>query len=235
MEKEGFIYRLFTSKEKRLMKRAYAGINDEINKFNDYTHSLKYPKIVDNDYFRTQYQEYIAPFKIDADSLYKESVIRMLNQERILKEMTACLMIIDNNIAKIKKDIKDAESEVEDAIKEMKQFIENGCNGFFKLTPIKYSTPIYCYCSNIKVENNDDIPYIVGNVYTTMESDKLKAGKIVKITPIDFHISNDFSYKELTEIYIPKRIEMEKITNEGEAIDFMNTIKEIYVVSQKNK
>lgn len=235
MEKEGFIYRLFTSEEKRLMDRAYAGINDAIIKFKDYTmHSLKYPKIVDNDYFRVQYQQYITSFKIEADSLYNEMNHPFAKKMDILKKMTACLMIIDNNIAKIKRDIKDAENEVEDAIKEMKQFIENGCNGFFKLIPIRYSTPIYCYCPNIKIENDiDDIPYITGNVYSVISSDKLQIGKIVKITPIDYHISNNFSYKELNEIYIPRRIEMEKITNEKKAVEFINKIKELYNISKK--
>ena len=38
----------------------------------------------------------------------------------------------------------------------------------------------------------------------------------------------DFTYDELERLYIPRRIEMENITNEVKAKEFINKVKEIY-------
>jgi hypothetical protein len=53
-------------------------------------------------------------------------------------------------------------------------------------------------------------------------------GNLTMVFANDYHISSDFTYDELERLYIPRRIEMENITNEVKAKEFINKVKEIY-------
>lgn len=227
-----FIVNLFTSKHMKMMGDIYESIYAQINEFEEYMNSTpKFHKVVVSDWYKNQVANNITYYKDKADDLWekKDYPFRDEKDDRnamhryFLQIKTACEIIITE--AELVKD------EIEDSIIELNKFVENGCSNFFKLVPVGYKVtpiPIYCYCPNPTSQLNNVIPFIKGNIYHTGSFGKLPISKDVKIFPCDYHISSDFTMEELEKIYIPRRIEMESITNEVNAKEFINKVKEFY-------
>lgn len=234
MKFKKFLKWLFTSKHKRMLNDTYEAIKDVIDEHNDFIGGHpELHRVATSNWYKETYSDYITPYKEKADLIWERRDWPFMDDVSNYNNINELYTIISNSLMEIRRRAYIVADEIEESIKEMEEFAKNGCSNFFKLTPVGYkqpNIPIYCYMPNPLHQPVNVVPFIRGNIYTTGKQGdkKLMTGSLAMVFANNYHISSDFTYDELERLYIPRRIEMENITNEVKAKEFINKVKEIY-------
>lgn len=222
----------FSSKYYRLLKDKYDEIKALIDEHAEYMSNYA-KEVVTSNWYKNIYATKVTVYTDKVDEIWHNKDWPFQDDEKNYLDMCELHEQIKLSLNYIEMYTNETAIEISDSFIKMEEFANNGCTNFFKLIPIGYKVPsrvIYCYSPNVRYYDINVIPFLSGNIYTSgINGDRdLMTSKNAKIFANNYKVSSDFTFDELERIYIPRRIEMEGITNEIEAKEFIAKMKKLF-------